>query len=160
MTTNDYLTDRVDNQIDWYDKKSSWNQRLYKRLQILQIAAAASIPIFAGFITPEATDMKHVVASIGALIAIISGILSLYKFQENWIQYRTVSESLKHQKYLFLTKTYPYHTEDAYHVLVETVENLIAQENSKWSQYIQQKEKTEGNNKAVQKTELAGKTGK
>jgi hypothetical protein len=53
MTTNDYLTYRVDNQIDWYDKKSSWNQRLYKRLQILQIVAAASIPIFAGFITSE-----------------------------------------------------------------------------------------------------------
>lgn len=151
MTTNDYLTDRVDDQIDWYDKKSSWNQRLYKRLQILQIAAATSIPILAGFITSETTDMKHVVAGMGALIAIISGILSLYKFQENWIQYRTVSESLKHQKYLFLTKTYPYHTDDAYHVLVETVENLIAQENSKWSQYIQQKEKSESDSKDAQK---------
>lgn len=79
MTTNDYLTDRVDNQIDWYDKKSNWNQRMYKRLQILQIVAAASIPILAGFITPETADMKHVVAGMGALIAIISGILSLYK---------------------------------------------------------------------------------
>lgn len=143
MTTNDYLTDRVDNQIDWYDKKSSWNQRMFKQLQILQIAAAASIPILAGFITEQTTEMKHVVAGIGALIAVISGILSLYKFQENWIQYRTVSESLKHQKYLFLTKTYPYNADDATHVLVETVENLISQENSKWSQYTQQREKAE-----------------
>ncbi len=147
MTTNDYLTDRVNDQIDWYDKKSSWNQRMFKQLQILQIIAAASIPILTGFITNEATEMKHVVAGIGALIAIISGILSLYKFQENWIQYRTVSESLKHQKYLFLTKTYPYHADDAHHVLVETVENLISQENSKWSQYTQQKGKPASNSK-------------
>lgn len=151
MTTNDYLANRVDNQIDWYDKKSSWNQSMFKRLQILQIIAAASIPILAGFITPETIDMKHIVAGIGALIAIISGILSLYKFQENWIQYRTVSESLKRQKYLFLTKTYPYHTDDAYHVLVENVENLISQENSKWSQYTQQKEKSESSNKETPK---------
>ena len=112
---------------------------------------AASIPFLTGFITTESTEMKHVVAGIGALIAIIGGIISLYKFQENWIQYRTVSESLKHQKYLFLTKTYPYNTDDATHVLVETVENLISQENSKWSQYTQQKKKPENNSKEAPK---------
>ncbi len=151
MTTNDYLTDRVDDQINWYDKKSSWNQRMFKLLQILQIIAAASIPILTGFITKDTEGMKHVVAGIGALIAIISGVLSLYKFQENWIQYRTVSESLKHQKYLFLTKTYPYNTDDATHVLVETVENLISQENSTWSKYTQQKGKQESNPKEAPK---------
>ncbi len=151
MTTNDYLTDRVDDQIDWYDKKSSWTQRMFKQLQILQIVAAASIPFLTGFITTEATEMKHVVAGIGASIAIIGGIISLYKFQENWIQYRTVSESLKHQKYLFLTRTYPYNTNDATHVLVETVENLISQENSKWSQYTQQKKQPDNNSKEAPK---------
>ena len=151
MTTNDYLTDRVDDQINWYDKKSSWNQQMFKRLQILQIVAAASIPFLTGFITPDATEMKHVVAGIGALIAVIGGIISLYKFQENWIQYRTVSESLKHQKYLFLTKTHPYNTNDATHVLVETVENLISQENSKWSQNTQHKKQPEKNSKETPK---------
>ena len=57
MTTNNYLTDRVDDQIDWYDKKSSWNQRMFKQLQILQIVAAASIPFLTGFITSESTEM-------------------------------------------------------------------------------------------------------
>lgn len=118
---------------------------MFKLLQILQIIAAASIPFLTGFITDETTDMKHVVAAIGAFIAIISGILSLYKFQENWIQYRTVAESLKHQKYLFLTKTYPYNTDDAHHVLVETIESLISQENTKWSQNTQQKGKPSSN---------------
>lgn len=150
MTANEYLTDRLDDQINWYDKKSSWNQRMFKRLQILQIVAAASIPFLTGFITIENAEMKHVVAGIGAMIAIIGGIISLYKFQENWLQYRTIAESLKHQKYLFVTKTNPYHTDDAYHKLVETVENLISQENSNWSQYTQQ-QKPETQPKTVAK---------
>ena len=44
MNQEDYLKDRLDNQIDWYDKKSQWNQKWFKRLQVFQLIAAAIIP--------------------------------------------------------------------------------------------------------------------
>ena len=41
------------------------------------------------------------VAIMGSVVAIISGFLSTFQFQKKWIEYRTTSETLKHEKYLF-----------------------------------------------------------
>jgi hypothetical protein len=144
MDIEQYLQERLDDQINWYDRKSGWNQRLHKRLRLLEVVAAASIPFLTGFIADFAF-MTHVVAVVGVAIAVISGAFALFKFQENWIEYRTTAETLKHQKYLFLTQTGPYAGEDAFHTLVETVEGLISQENSKWTQYIKQQRQKEKN---------------
>ena len=63
----------------------------------------------------------------------ISAILGLYKFQDNWTSYRTTCESLRHEKFLFLTKTNPYDDNNAFNLLVQRVEMLISQENSSWA---------------------------
>jgi hypothetical protein len=41
-------------------------------------------------------------------VAAIAGLITLIKFQENWTEYRTVSETLKFEKFLFLSKAGPY----------------------------------------------------
>lgn len=137
MDVEQYLTERLDDQITWYDRKSGWNQQLHKRLRLVEVIAAASIPFLTGFIA-DFSFMTHVVAVVGVAIAVISGSFSVFKFQENWIEYRTTAETLKRQKYLFLTQTSPYDSEAAFQILVETVEGLISEENSKWTQYIKQ----------------------
>ena len=47
--------------------------------------------------------IKIIIGIIGVSIALIAGIMNLYKFHENWVSYRTTAEILKHEKYLFLT---------------------------------------------------------
>jgi hypothetical protein len=135
MTINqeDYLKNRLDDQISWYSKKSASNQKLYKRLQMITIITAASIPFLSGY-TEFHELVKIVIGLIGVIIASITAILSLNKYQENWLNYRTTAESLKHQKYLYITGTDPYHEENAFNVLVQQVETLISKENSNWSQ--------------------------
>ena len=87
MDVEQYLEERLEDQINWYDRKSGWNQRMHKRLRLLEVIAAASIPFLAGFIK-EYSFMTHVVAALGVMIAVISGAFALFKFQENWIEYR------------------------------------------------------------------------
>jgi hypothetical protein len=137
MTINqeDYLKNRLDDQISWYSKKSASNQRMYKRLQMITIITAASIPFLSGY-SDFHEIVKIVIGLIGVIIASITAILSLNKYQENWMEYRTAAESLKHQKYLYLTGSDPYHGENAFNVLVQQVEMLISKENSNWSQQI------------------------
>jgi hypothetical protein len=77
---------------------------------------------------------------LGALIAILASLLGLYNYQELWIEYRTVTESLKHEKFIFLTKSEPYHLENAFSLLVNNVESLISKENTKWSKSIKNRE--------------------
>jgi hypothetical protein len=141
MDVEQYMAERVDGQIKWYSGKTRWNQKMYKTLRIIEIFAASTIPFLTGYINENTLHLKIVAGVLGIVIAFITALLSLYKFQELWVEYRTTSESLKHQKYLFLTKTSPYDRDDAFRLFVENVEHLISKENSKWTQNIVREEK-------------------
>jgi len=67
---------------------------------------------------------------------------SLYKYQENWVAYRSTCESLKHEKYLYNTKSTPYQGKDSFNLLVQRVEMLISQENSSWAEMLKNKAET------------------
>ena len=146
MDEKEYLEQRVEDQEQWYDGKSIWNQRWHKRLSILQILAAAVIPFVAG--SSEVIPLSNwIVGALGILVAVSTATSSLYKFQENWIQYRTTCETLRHEKYLYLTKNSPYDGSDAFLLFVQNVEGLISRENTKWAQYIAkgtERKRTEG----------------
>ena len=130
---NDYINQRLCNQIDWYSDKSTSNKRLYYGFQGAVLVFAATIPILACF----AFQNRCVAITIGILAAIVvclEGISKMCKFHENWIQYRFVSELLKHEKYLYLTKTAPYDSDrsEAFNYLVERSERIISSENINW----------------------------
>jgi hypothetical protein len=136
MNKDEYIIDRLDDQINWYDKKSQTNQKWFKRLKILEITSAAIIPFLAG-IGASLPYYSVIIGVLGVVIAISAGVSAIYKFHENWIEYRTISETLKHEKYLFQTKCSPYHQENSFFHLVQRVEALISKENSQWSRHLE-----------------------
>ena len=134
MDDTQYIEQRLDNQKDWYSKNSQKNQHWHKRLQIIQILSAASIP-FLPSVIPMPFALNIATGALGVLIAVITGVSALYKFDEKWIKYRTTAESLKHEKFIYDTRVEPYDGADPFPLLVKRVETLISQENSDWSQY-------------------------
>lgn len=136
MNPEEYMKDRVDNQIDWYDKKSAFNQKWLKRLQVIAILSASTIPFLAGYSSGEDETIRVCIGILGLIVAAITAVLSLYKFQEHWLEYRTTCESLRHEKYLYLTQTVPYNAEDAFSSFVQRIESLISKENTDWLQYM------------------------
>ncbi len=145
MNADEYFKQRLQDQIEWYDRKSLWNQKYFKRLRTSEIICAGAIPLLSGFLMPETLYLKIIVGVLGLVISVIAGVLSVFKFQENWIEYRATSEMLKHEKYLFLAEASPYNVRDAFLLLVARVESLISKENSNWAQYIKSaREKQKG----------------
>ncbi len=71
---------------------------------------------------------------MGIAVAAIGGLLSLYRYQEKWVEYRVTAENLKREKYFFLTATEPYHGDDKFTVLVARVETILAAENMQWAE--------------------------
>lgn len=127
-----YIKERLDEQINWYDTKSIKNQKVYKRIKILQIISAALIP----FLSSLVADFKYfiyVVSFLGVLVSILEGILSLGKYHENWIEYRSICETLKREKYMFLGKAGVYSENSSLEVLVERIETIISNENINWA---------------------------
>ena len=130
----DYLEKRLEDQIGWYNKKSGINQKMYKGIQLVTIITAACIPFFTGYLSEETICIKYVVGALGVLVVILTAVNNLYKYQDNWIAYRTTCESLLHEKYLYMTATKPYTGKEPFNLLVQRVEFLISKENSSWAE--------------------------
>ena len=128
----EYIEKRLDEQIRWYDTKSIDARKIYKRLQTWEIIFAAGIPLLSGYVS-KCWVIPFVIALLGSLIVILASISRLGGYHENWLQYRSTCELLKHEKYLYLTGSNPYE-EQPFNLLVERVESVISSENINWSQ--------------------------
>jgi hypothetical protein len=132
----DPIFTRLEDQITWYDRKSLSAQHIYKRLKVLEIFAAAMIPFLAGF------HFDHVMlltGALGVLITIVEGILHLNQYQQNWTNYRSTCEALRHEKYAYLGKAGVYGSAaDPHAALAERVESLVSQEHAQWISVQQQ----------------------
>jgi hypothetical protein len=132
MSVHDYIEKRLDDQIAWYDNKSISAQRKYKRLQGTEIILAAMIPFLSGY-ADKHWLIPFAISLMGTVVVIIAALTRLGKYHENWIEYRSICELLKHEKYLYLTGTSPYE-ERNFQLLVQRVESFISSENFNWSQ--------------------------
>ncbi len=123
---------RLQKQREWYSKQCSKNKKYYHLTKVCQIVLAGLIPIAALI---EFSVTKYIVALFGAIIAAIEGIQHLFQFHTLWFEYRSTSEHLKHEKYLFLAKSGPYRNqseEDGLQLLAERIEEHISKEHAKW----------------------------
>lgn len=133
MGKEDYLKDRLDDQINWYDAKSALNKKYYGWLQSIVIILAAFIPFLSGYTEKAGDFLLPVIGLTGFVISVLSSLIALFKFQEKWIHYRTTSEALKREKYLFQAKIEPYDTEDSLRILIKRTESILSKENLQWS---------------------------
>ncbi len=120
---------RLEDQIAWYDRKSQDAQRRYKRVKVVQLVAAASVPPLAGLRAPAA-----VVSVMASVVVVLEGLQHLYQWNENWIAYRSTCEDLKHEEYLFLARAGPYaNVPNPSVLLAERVEGAVSKEHAKWA---------------------------
>lgn len=138
MDQDQYLQDRVEDQINWYDTKSKSNQRWFKSLRTIEIVSAAIIPFIAGF-SESIPCGTIIIGFLGVFIAVCAGLAALNKYQENWLTYRTTCETLRHEKYLFITKAKPYDENGAFNNFVVRVESLVSKENTQWARSVKEK---------------------
>ncbi len=118
--------DRLEDQLDWYDRNSGRMKRAYQRLKVSQIVIAAAIPVAA------AADAPSIVPAVmGASIVVFEGVQQLFKYHDNWTAYRSTAEALKHEKHWFLASAGPYaRCADPPRRLAERVERLVSTEHS------------------------------
>ena len=133
ISPEEYIEQRLSDQISWYDRKSTANQSWFKRLRFAEIVAAATIPFLSGF-AGDSLPIKIAIGALGVLVAVIAAVLGLLRLQEHWINYRATAEALKTEKFLFLTQTGAYDQADPFHLLVERVEAVLSKESNQWMQ--------------------------
>jgi hypothetical protein len=130
---------RIEEQINWYDGKSSKCQKSYKRIKIVEIFSAALIPFLSALhISGDSSHLPITIGTItallGVLITILEGVLQLQQYQQIWVTYRATCEALKHEKFTYLAGAGVYATAASPRALLtERAETIGSQENTKWA---------------------------
>jgi hypothetical protein len=130
-----YLKERYYDQVDWYDRKAARNQKVYKIFQWGLIILAAITPVLIvidGDVDGVAWGRWGAVV-VSCLVAIGTASLKVFKFQENWINYRTTCETLRKEIHYFKAGVNDYRgSDDPMGLFVKRVESLISRENTMW----------------------------
>lgn len=141
LTDSEYIKERLDDQIKWYSNKSSIFKRRHMIIEMYIIISAAIIPVLTllhYYFGTNCLIIRHtdiIIAFLGVITAASAAYSKLNKLQENWLNYREVSETLKHEKYLYLANAGSYaQCENTFTLLVERCENIISHENLNWTQ--------------------------
>ena len=142
MDANDYLQKRIDDQIKWLSSASSKNQQWFKNLRAAEIVMGCAIAYLVSH--ADLMPVQVLAGAMGVAVATIGGLLSLYRFQEKWVEYRVTAENLKREKFFFLTGTAPYDADDRFQTLVMRVEAILAVENMQWAESTAAKKETGG----------------
>jgi hypothetical protein len=140
----DATLSRLDDQIDWYDRKSRYNQVGFKILKVFTITIAAAITMISVFLSGQSAI--RISAFLGAMVLLCEGLQQLNQYQANWISYRSTCESLRHEKFLYLALAGPYVSAEGPHkLLAERIESLVSQEHAKWASTQEQSPKNTDN---------------
>jgi len=142
---------RLNDQLEWYDKKSGDNQFWHKLIKRAQLIFAGSIPVISFL---DYAWIKFAMAALGASVAILEGFEQLGQHNNLWTSYRSTAEYLKHEKYLFLASSGPYRNlniDDALKRLAERVEEQVSTEHAKWVSDAKQREQPQGDIEADNK---------
>jgi len=148
--TSDPIIARLEDQINWYDKKSSKCQTTYKWIKLIEIVAAALIPFLSALHLSNTNShlpitLGTITALLGVLITILEGVLQLNQYHQTWVTYRATCEALKHEKFTYIARAGVYAAPaEAHALLAERIETIGSQENTKWASLQQpQKSKAE-----------------
>lgn len=143
---NQYIIDRLDPQIEWYEKKAVFSQRCYKYLSVTEILLVLGIIPTALFMENE-TAVRSLTILASSLVSVFFAIQKLFKFQENWVNYRQTVELLKSEKSLALARAGIYsNTDNAYTLLAERAEAIMTKEHNKWGALTSQKTHIQSSN--------------
>ena len=134
-TFSEYLASRYNKELRWYDSKSIRNKFWYYVLQISLIVLAAITPLLA------LSELKWPTTVIASIVAVFAALIKFLNLQENWINYRSICETLRKEKHFYDAGVGDYsRASDKQQLFVDHVENLISREHTLWQASVSTKQ--------------------
>ena len=131
-----YIDGRYNDQLTWYSNRASHNKKWHLRYQVTIVALSAiiTVTVALGISYPDSIAWRIVPLVASALVAALTGLQKIFRFHENWVEYRTTAEHLKKEQHYLAFRCGSYTTvASPGQLFVERVEALISRQNTTWS---------------------------
>lgn len=125
-----YIAERVNDAIAWYDKSADKQKKLYLRMRATTVIGGALVPVL---VNVQIEYVNVLTTIISLIVVLLVSLESVYHYREQWTNYRSTEQSLRHEYFLFTSKGGVYASKNraaAYQYFVERVEDLISSENA------------------------------
>ena len=130
MTPQAYVESRLLQYQEWYDRKATRMKAMHLRMRTVSVVGGALVPVLVNL----DLSLARMTATALSLVVVASVSLeSVYRYREQWKNYRSTEQLLGHERIYFETRVGPYHRlpeRDCFTLLVARVEKAIASENS------------------------------
>lgn len=130
MTPQGYVETRLAQYQEWYDRKATKMKAMHLRMRTVSVVGGALVPVLVNL----DLGFARITATVLSLVVVASVSLeSVYRYREQWKNYRSTEQLLGHERVYFAARVGPYHRlseRDAFTTLVARVEKAIASENS------------------------------
>ncbi len=136
MNAEEYIQNRVDEQIDWYYERSEAAKLKHRAMRTMELVVAGTVPVLAGFASSN-TVGEVLVAVVGASIVVLVALQELGQYHKQWLECRSICDALRQERALYLTGSGPYGAGDLFPQFVQRVEGLIVGERGSWSRSAQ-----------------------
>lgn len=128
LTPEEYIQNRVRDQIVWFDRKSSMYLKQYRRLNNIQFFAAVLVPLFIGlhfFIDFPWIELGAFICSFIVLFVLL--ITANFRYYETHLEYKKLRSMLEKELIYFETRSGPYQLETPtlFNDFVITVERIL-----------------------------------
>ncbi|WP_406367102.1 DUF4231 domain-containing protein [Streptomyces sp. NBC_01546] len=125
-----YVDTRLSQYQKWYDRKAVKMKAMHLRMRTVSVVGGAMVPVLVNI------DLPFARLTATALSLVVVGSVSLesvYRYREQWKNYRSTEQLLGHEKVYFQSGVGPYlglSESESFTTLVARVEKAIANENS------------------------------
>lgn len=114
---------------DWYRTAAIRSRHWYRLSETVALIVSAAIPVAAVVVRHNAIAP----AVLGAIVVVVSGLRSVFHWQENYLRFSSAREAVEAERRLYYTSTGPYDdpaTRDQ--VLVTSVSRIERAEMGGW----------------------------
>ncbi|GIJ47377.1 hypothetical protein Val02_42630 [Virgisporangium aliadipatigenens] len=124
-----YIAKRLEQYQGWYDTKAVKTKRMYLWMRTVSVVGGVLVPVILNI---DGNWARVLATATSLLVAVAVALESVYRYRDQWKNYRSTEQILGHERIHFLTRTGLYQALDdaaAYRALVERVEGAIQAEN-------------------------------
>lgn len=98
LTAKEYITERLNQALQWYDKKSSVNKNAYLRMRAATVIGGALVPVLVNL---DFQFVNLITTVISLIVVLFVSLESVYHFREQWTNYRSTEQFLRKEYFIF-----------------------------------------------------------
>ena len=130
LTPEEYVAERLNPEIDYYNKNAGKAKQRYLQMRAITVIGGALVPVLVNVNLPY---INILTTAISLVVVLFVSLETVYRYREQWTNYRSAEQNLRNEYFLFTSKSGGYAELDepvAFTLFVNRIEEAIDAESA------------------------------